>query len=311
MSNLIYETYTHDVFGNCLMLKNGVAELAVSLDFGPRVLHYALAGKENMMYNDLTKRPLGDPLETYGGDQCILYGGHRIWLSPEVLPRCYHPDNTATEYENHDNGFIIKGAIEKFTGIQKVMNINMAEDSSIVRIDHSIINHCVWDIELGLWCITMLAPGGKEIIPMPNRITGVLHNRSISLWDYSDMSDGRVYWGKDFITLTGDPDYTQAFKLGLNNEAGWGAYFNRGQVFLKFFDPIVNGVLPDNGCNYETYTNGLMIELESLSDIKLLPPGGSISHAEEWALYEADAVPGCNENEMRGAVDTYLYKRES
>jgi len=310
MSVLTYEETVHEAFGNCLRISNGAAELAVSLDFGPRILHYSLPGKENMLYNDPEKKPLGDPLETYGGDQCVLYGGHRIWISPEILPRCYHPDNVPVEYEKRENGVIIKGAVEKFTGIQKIMNIDMGSDSSAVRIDHTIINHCVWEIELGVWCVTMFAPGGKEVIPMPNKATGLLHNRNISLWDYTDMSDKRIRWGRDFITLTSDINAAQPFKLGLNNDAGWGAYFNRGQVFFKFFDPVVNGILPDNGCNFESYTNNFMIEIESLSDVRILAPGGTISHAEEWALYAADAAPGDNENEIRGAVDRYLYKRE-
>lgn len=36
-------------FGNCLWLDNGVVELAVTLDMGPRILYYGLREGENML----------------------------------------------------------------------------------------------------------------------------------------------------------------------------------------------------------------------------------------------------------------------
>jgi len=306
MSKLKINEVRYDVFGNCLVLENGLIELTVALDYGPRILRFSLRGKENMFYNDYEKKPLGDELEIYGGERSILYGGHRIWLSPEILPRCYHPDNLAVTVEKHENGLILKGAVEKHTGIQKIMDIAVTEDAPEIKIDHTIVNHGLWEIELGVWCITMLEKGGKAIIPMPDTKTGLLHNRNISLWDYSDMSDSRVYWGKNYITLTQNPKISQPFKLGLNNEAGWGAYFNKGQVFLKFFEPELNAVFPDNGCCYESYTNDFMLESETLSGIDLLGPGDSISHAEDWEIYEAKDVPGRDENEIKEIMAKYL-----
>ena len=306
MSKVKLTEIVHGVFGNCVKLENGFAELVVTLDFGPRILHFSLYEKENMFYTDPQKKPLDKAFEVFEGDQHILYGGHRIWLSPEIVPRCYHPDNLPCETEKQENGIIVKSAIEKYNGIQKIMDIIMSEDSPEVKIDHTIINHGLWEIELGVWCVTMLAPGGKEILPMPCKKTGLLSNRNISLWDYSDMSDERVYWGKDYITLSQNPKIAQPFKLGFNNEAGWGAYFNKGQVFIKFYEPEINGSFPDNGCSYETYTNDFMLETETLSGVELLATGDSISHEEEWRIYEADCAPGGNENEIRGIMGKYL-----
>jgi len=309
MSKIAIKEIRDAVFGNCLKLENGLIELVVALDFGPRIIHFSLCGKENMFYTDPEKKPLGDMLEVYGTERCILYGGHRIWISPEILPRCYHPDNEPVTAEQSENGVIVKGAIEKFNNIQKIMEINMFPDLPEVEINHSIVNCGMWDIEYACWCITMFDKGGKGIIPMPSDKTGLLHNRSISLWDYSDMSDKRVYWGKDFITLKQDPNCATPFKLGINNTDGWGAYFNKGQAFFKFFEPNNDGILPDNGCSYESYTNDFMFEAETLSEIALVEPGGVLSHTEEWEIYETDGIPGNDETEIRKAVEKYLTKR--
>lgn len=306
MSKVEISRVTYGVFGNCVKLTNGLTELVASLDFGPRIVHFSLCGKENMLYNDTTKKPLGDKFEVFNGDQLILYGGHRIWISPEIVPRCYHPDNLPVKCVEIENGVELYGAPEKENAIQKIMVITMHPEKAAVSLHHEIKNLGLWDIELAPWCITMMDKGGREIIPVPDRNTGLLANRSITFWDYSDMSDSRVRWGKEFITLTQNSDVPGAFKLGLNNENGWAAYFNKGQVFFKFFEHAVDGFYPDNGCSYESYTNEVMLEMECLGEMEVLMPGESSVIDEDWELYEADGVPADNEAEIKKIISKYI-----
>jgi hypothetical protein len=142
---------------------------------------------------------------------------------------------------------------------------------------------------------------------MPKNKTGLLPNRIISLWDYSEMDDERVYYGKNYITITNIPGKSNPYKLGLNNEAGWGAVFNNGQLFIKYFDPT-DGFYPDNGCTYETYTNGVMTECESLSPVWNLEPGEEESFFEEWEFYAEDEVPGNDEAEIERIMNKHLGK---
>ena len=301
----------NEVFGNCLRLENGIIELEVSLDFGPRILHFSLKGKENMFYNDLEKTALKDSVAFYGDEQLRLYGGHRIWISPEVVPRCYHPDNLPVTYKKTENGVIVSGPIEEHTNIQKIMKITVYPDKPEVGIDHSITNHSLWDIEFAVWCITIMDAGGKTVIPIANKAeksAAFLPNRNISLWEYTAMNDKRVYWGKDYITINQQPGFEKPFKIGVNNDSGWGAYFNKGQVFLKFFTPIENGILPDNGCNYEVYANNLMLEMETLGEMEILAPGETVSHMEEWEIYESGYMPGTDEDEITKEINKFLNK---
>ena len=53
----------------------------------PRIVRFAPAGKPNM-FADLGKSPIPTP---YG--DFYFRGGHRLWHSPEAMPRTYIPDN--------------------------------------------------------------------------------------------------------------------------------------------------------------------------------------------------------------------------
>jgi len=306
MAEVKIQNVKDSVWGNCVHMTNGMVELLVTVDFGPRVISCSRVGMENMFHTDPEKKPLWEPFEEFNGDEFKLYGGHRLWVSPEVLPRCYHPDNKPVECTPIDDGMTFTAPIEAWSGVQKSISIRLDANNPSASIMHTITNKGAWDVELALWSITMMAAGGKTVIPMPNAQTGVLHNRTLSLWDYSDMNDSRVYWGKDYITIKQDAAAEKPFKVGLNGDHGWGAYFNKGQVFLKYFEPVSDGVYPDGGCSYESYTNDVMLEAETLSEIMVLEPGASATHLEEWELHEAAAIPSNDEAEIKAAVEKYI-----
>jgi len=305
MGKVSITPYKDGQWGNCVKMTNGIIELLVTVDFGPRVIHFSRVGKENMMYQDFSRSALGEKQKEYS-DQLRVCGGHRLWVSPEILPRCYYPDSAPVEWKATDNTARFTAPVETFNNIQKIIEITIIEDEPAVQVEHIIKNAGAWDIEFALWCITMLDKGGKEIIPMPKRATGYLANRNISLWDYSEMNDERVYWGKDFITLTQNPNKTNPFKMGLNNEDGWAAYFNKGQVFIKYFDPIIEGYYPDNGCSFESYVSAEFLECETLSEFVHLEPGEDSSFTEEWELHEADIIPSGDESEIARIMKQYV-----
>ena len=306
MAKVTTSPMTDPQFGKCIKITNGLVELHVTIDYGPRVIYCACAGMENMFFQDTTKATLGEKYDVFD-DHLILYGGHRLWISPEVMPRCYHPDNLPVTAEEVENGIRFTGATEQHNGIQKIMTITLDPDSPRVKVVHAIRNVGMWDIQLAPWAITMLAPGGTEVMPVPNRPTGFLPNRNFTFWDYSELNDSRVYFGKDYMTLIQDPAKENPFKIGYNNEAGWAAYFNKDQVFLKYFEPTIDGFYPDNGCCFESYTNGSMLEMESLGEMVELEPDDFVTLEEEWELYPADkpADPR-NEAQLKAALAKWM-----
>jgi len=306
MSKIEITNVTDAVFGNCVKMANGIVELLVTVDFGPRVIHFSRVGMENMFHQDREMKPLGEKFPVYGGDIHKTYGGHRVWISPEIMPRCYHPDNKPVAARPVANGMEFTAAVEEKNGIQKVLTVMLSDDSPGVTVINTVKNVGNWDIELAVWCLSVMAPGGKEVVPMPAVKSGLTHNRSISLWEYTEMNDSRIYWGKDYITLRQDPSRENPFKFGINSEEGWAAYFNRGQVFLKYFEPVPDGFYPDNGCSFETYTNGDLLEIETLGELVYLAPGESAEQTEEWELYEESEVPSDCEKEIKEIMDKYI-----
>ena len=100
------------------------------------------------------------------------------------------------------------------------------------------------------------------------------------------MRDPRWIWGTKYIQLRGDPGRNTAQNIGLMNTPGWAAYALNGEVFCKRFGFDPQAVYPDFGCNTETYTNGDMLEVETLGPLTKLAPGGAVEHTEHWFLHK-------------------------
>ena len=185
------------------------------------------------------------------------------------------------------------------------MTITLAPDEPRLQIMHMVRNTGLWEVQLAPWALTMMAPGGTEIMPMPHAETGLLPNRYFTFWEYTRLNDPRLYLGETFMTLQQDPSRVAPFKLGYNNEPGWAAYVNRGQVLVKHFETDPDALYPDNGCSYETFTNDKMLEMEVLGPVVELPPDTFTTVSEEWELYPApaEAVPPRDETAIAALLE--------
>lgn len=281
---------------NCIQISNGIVDIVVTTDVGPRIIRYGFTGKQNMFYED------DSTLGKTGGDKWNIYGGHRLWHSPEEMPRSYEKDNSLIEsWSALENGISVVQGIEQNTRMKKEFNIILSDESPDAMIIHRITNKSMWEVELAAWSLTVMAPGGVEIIPDVLKETGLLPNRMISLWDYTKMGDSRVTWGDKYIILRQDSSAASPFKIGLPNEEGWGAYINSGDMFVKSYIHFDDAPYPDYASSYETYTNSSMIEIETLSPLCLLAPEEYVEHIEEWSLFANVAIPS-DEAEIDGKI---------
>ncbi len=281
---------------NCVRIENGICELIVTADVGPRVIFFGFIGKDNEMCN--VKETLG----ATGGDEWRIYGGHRLWHSPENMPRSYEPDNEPIAVLEIQGGVHVIQPTEKRALIRKEMEITLVEGEAKVRVTHRLVNEGLWDVELSAWALTVLAPGGLEVIPQVKRETGLLGNRVLGLWPYSRMNDPRVTWGENYILLKQDENATTPFKFGSNNEEGWAAYFNHGHLFVKHFAHKSGAEYPDFGCSFETYTHNFMLEMETLSPLVRLAPGQKVDHLEKWELFDNVSMPEASEEAIEKAL---------
>lgn len=279
---------------NCARISNAHAQLLVTLDVGPRILGYSAPGGVNVL------RALDGELGTSGENKFVGRGGHRLWVSPEN-DRTYAPDNSPVKFEIGDDFTLhVENPAAAPWHVRKEMTISLAPDSSRTTIQHRITNEGSEPIEIASWALTVMTPGGIEIVPQPplgeHGPDSFLPNRVIVPWTYTDLSDDRWRIGRKFITLTPKPG-RPATKLGLLHLDKWIGYALPGAFFVKTVELHHGGAYPDLGCNFETFSKSDFIELETLSTIKKLAPGESIGHSETWQLFADAKLPASLEDE--------------
>ncbi len=278
-------------FGRCLALENGHVEAYVTIDVGPRVIRLGKPGGANLFFTD----PAGQAVEsgsvlkeTYGPDAVYrFYGGHRLWMSPEDIATTYAPDNDLVTVTTLPDGALFTPPPQGRNGLQFSMQLKLAVDRAEVTVAHVIENIGSAPVTMAPWAITQMRPGGVAIIPQSKRDTGLLADRQMAVWPYTDMGDKRVTWADNVTLLRAETDLARAFKIGLFNLEGWGAYVVEDTAFIKMFEARPGETYPDGGMNFEAYTDYRFIELETLGALQTLPPGDHITHTELWRLTDA------------------------
>ena len=289
---------TYGNFGKCLAISNDSMEIYVTIDIGPRIIKCNLLGKENLMFEDIERKKNNDVSSVFGeGKMWQIYGGHRMWLSPEKFPETYYPDCEKVVYSVHSKGATFTAPIQAVTGLQFSMNICMDETKPEFTATHSVKNTNETPVKGAIWCLSVMTMNGAVIVPQPTEDTGLLPNRILAVWPYADMADSRIFWGNRYIALRQDPSVDRAIKFGINNTAGKIAYVNHGQALVKSYAVNhPNGEYPDFGCSCEVYACDVFTEAESLSELKTIAKGESITHAETWTLTD-NAEIGAFSNE--------------
>lgn len=304
----ILESY--ESYGRVLKVSNGTIEAYITIDLGPRIVRFAFCGGTNIMYNDAKKEHYnsGDEYDQYyyKGARWYNYGGHRLWISPESCPETYYPDNDPVEYKLTENGAVFTPNPQKENGVQHQIELVMHSTKPEMKVIHRVTNISDKPKEFALWALTVLGQDGCEIIPQNTHDTGLLANRQFAVWPYADLRDDRIYLGHKYITLKQSPDSTAPFKIGLDNFSGLGYYVIDDTVFIKKYYPNhPDGIYPDGGMSFETYTNELFLELETLGELKTVAPGQTEEHIEGWFLA---SNPGEFDRKDDDSIDSFINK---
>ena len=277
------EVIPHSGWNRNLCLANDHAEVLITLDVGPRILSYKRPSGENVFKN------YDDQLGSSGEGEWKIRGGHRLWIAPEDEVITYHLDNGPVDYriEEFTDEIVIDSLQTQSRRIMKTLGVTLADNDSHVTVRHTARNAGDEPIQIASWALSVMKPGGVEIIPQPPlgvHPRDLLPNRGIVLWPYTDLTDPRWLLGREFFTLRQSEGFPPT-KLGMAHREKWIAYVIEDSLFIKTFDHVTGAVYPDGGCNFETFTNDEMLEIESLSPLAALAPGESVSHTENWYLF--------------------------
>ena len=268
--------------GRTLELSNGKIVVGVTLDVGPRIIKLQKPDGENLMFEDVADNVNKDVSAVYGeGKKWHIYGGHRIWLSPESL-ETYYPDNAPVVSELKPNGAVFTPPAWTERGVQPVLDLEFAPDGAL-EVRMRVKNISDVKQKLCVWGLTVMKCEGTLTLPLSTEDTGFLANRNLVLWHYTDIRDPRLTIANDRIILTGSTDAESPLKIG--------TYLNEIRAFYRYGDTLFTkeciskpGEYPDFTCNFETYTSELIHECETLSAAEEVAPGEEIIHTEKWRL---------------------------
>lgn len=274
---------------NCVQLSNPQVELIVTADVGPRIIHFGFVNDENVFAT------FPNQLGRTGDTEWQNYGGHRFWLAPEEMPRTYYPDNNPVTVADHGAFVRFVSPVETTTRMQKTLDVALDPNAAKVTVTHTVQNLNPWTVELAPWALSVMAPGGTAVFPLPPRGShqgNLLPTGHLITWAYTNMADPRWSWGEQYILLRQDPHATTPQKIGGNSAAGWLGYVRDGRFFLKTFTPHnPTATYPDRNSSAELYTDANILELESLAPLVQLEPNATASHTEIWQLFNDVPTP--------------------
>ena len=284
------------------ILENEFLRLEYLAEAGPRLVRLFPAGSAQ---NLLAEAPETFWETPYG--RFYIRGGHRLWHAPEKMPRTYMPDNTGLVITDLPDGVRLEGPKEPDSGICKTMTVRLHDGRPSLTIEHTLLNAGLWAVELAPWAITQMRLGGTAVFPQQvGQLDdeGLLPNRQLTLWPYTQLADTRLHLDDDYI-LVGPDVVARPCKIGAFNRRGWLAYLLDDLLFVKRF-PVHDGrPHPDFGCNAEIYVNDQCLELESLGPLALLPPGQTVSHIETWELIRLSHRPQ-SAADLRAVIQQHL-----
>lgn len=254
--------------------------VTVAVDAGPRILGVRRNGGPDLFAD------LPDAVLTSAAGTLALLGGHRLWRAPEVPDVTYAPDDQPVTVEAIDGGFSVTGAVDT-DGVIKSIEVTGSAD--VLVVDHRLSNRAAATVRCAPWAITQLRTGGIAYLPLPTTPVdahGVLPNRSIVLWPYTDPAAAELDIGLEYIRIDAAASQTKT-KVGAPNRRGWLAYALDDELFVKWA-PVHDrsAVYADLDASAQCYRDQRFIELETLGPLIDLGPDESVAHREVWALID-------------------------
>lgn len=273
--------------GKVITLDNGKIEFSVTLEVGPRIISLKAKNGLNVMYEDVTDSVSKDCSAVYGeGERWHIYGGHRLWLSPEDLTT-YYPDNNKINYKLTKSGILVYPEIWKIINVQPQILIEFTGDNKL-KVTHKVKN-LGEKRKLCLWALTVMKAGGTMTFDMSKEDTGYLANRNIVMWSYSSMNDSRIKITDEKIVATSDVAVPNPYKIGAFKQELHAEYIikrdGKSAHFIKEATGMEGEFYPDYCCNFECYFSDKIHEVESLSSVKEIENGQEIEHTEFWEIY--------------------------
>ncbi|HPW51281.1 MAG TPA: hypothetical protein PKV85_02885 [Spirochaetota bacterium] len=258
---------------NCYELTIGKQKMIVATDFGPRIMHLSIDGGENMLFND--------EAEKFKSGYWKIYGGHRLWVSPENRWDL-DPNNEKCDVILGENSITVK-KLNKNTDLEKT--ITVTEKNQRFNVTHTITNKGQFLFAGAIWALTCFKPKGTIFVPWASH--GSFKMSKIIYWNQwtdkkTNVNSSQFSQNDDYfmININGETS-----KIGSAAYDGYVGITTDNYTFIKKFDRVNTNDYPDDNCAVECFTCADFVELETLSPNVVFAPEVTYSHTEEWFLF--------------------------
>lgn len=276
------EQTTFGTMGEAWRLTHEDVEMIVVTGIGPRIMSFRHVEGENILFVDE---------QGLGYKDWNIYGGSRLWISPES-EACYHPDNLPCETIVNDDQFIVYAAPEP-SGMQKGIEVTPNPEGEGFEINYVLRNvgQLLW--AGASWALTCVKPEGHILAPWGQGPEDWCE-QMVRFWrdwggcHHSDIADPQ--WQLRQETFEVAPSGNEG-KVGLYTDDGWLALLRDDATFVKRARPIPEGRYPDGDCNLAIYTCPHFLEMETMSPEYSYRPGGEYIHTETWLLRPGKLAP--------------------
>lgn len=306
---------------NTYKISNGMVEVYVTSDVGPRIIDFRPFGGANIFH--VRKDELGKS----GEKEFKLRGGWRPWLAPEIYQITWFADNLPCKVERLRDGTMrFIGPKEPKSGIQKVVDVKLYPNEPCVRVTVRLRNVSKKPVTYSAWSLPVMKAGGKAIVPLDvGNLDAFADIRRIILWSYGNPTDPRFAFFNKLVVIDQAKvpprekligrfrRHNDEGKLGVDTKQGWAAYYHPDDrvLFIKRFPHNPRGVYPDGGCTVEVYSCQEFIEVECLSELVTIRPGREFVFPMEFWLFTDVPALGETEHEIATNLRKYLNKTRS
>jgi hypothetical protein len=270
------ERLSHCGWDNTYRLSDDLVELFVTANLGPCIIRYGFEDPDNLLHE------AGEAVGKSSGPEFRLYGGHLLWVSPEV-ERTYYPDNgpvnvavsgnavrfTAEQEDSPPGMHLQKESGSRFGGFRLTRSNYTPHRESRVVADNS--RALVTDDDGSRRPSRPAAPlrALRWTRTIPCRWEPSVYGRSPIL----PTRAGLRHVIHPVATIRKSRGAASRNKIGgIFNSAGWGTH--RASIFSSSaFRCIAGAKYPDFGCNFQVFTNPEFLELGTLGPVVELRPG--------------------------------------
>jgi hypothetical protein len=254
--------------------------MVIVTSVGPRIAWFGR--DDNLLYWDYAGE--------HGAGDWRLYGGHRLWVTrpgADESAEVQAPDHTPCRIERRSDSVRVIAAATSL-GIERAISVRV--EGARWLVEHSLTNTGSFLWSGGAWSLTCT-------LPRPDTVYRIPLGGGPPAWDVTTIVIPQRWGGTHTsrlddpqITFTADameirPDHDESKRMVLAPQGVIEMRDERG-LFRKTtpYDP--NGTYP-LATNLAVYVgpDRFMVEMESMSPARTLPPAGSLSHLEVWTLH--------------------------